>query len=483
LSRSGVVKRKGVVIVCCISSLALIVVISIYSLTLPKMIESDVNSSEDYYKNHHTNCTSIQNIRNGSETARGNKNGGELDPFVFTYSLPARFNLALRNCNESMFATEVLMHDYFSRSYQFRTQDPSEANLFFVPIYSTCYRRQKSVMDSNFKEELVIHFVMEVIEFIRNSFPFWNRTNGKDHIFVFPHDYGKCLTYFPERAYNPNRARKKLLKVLREAVVLSPFNNETSPCYHIHDVVVPPYVPIKGNVSEKEIKKYVNFSSLKETKQNLSSWIMSTSPIVSPSTSSASPLSLSIEEKKHREYLGKRKFAFFAGTINWNTGPGKNHPDYSRGIRQSLFRLYENDDIIEVNSGSYSELDYFQAMKESLFCLAPPGWTSWTTRIVESVSAGCIPVIIQNAGMLLPFQHHLDYDSFSLRIDEEDTLHLKEILLAMNVSRIAKLQSQVLLMTKHFRYDNQGEVYQFIMQEIKAKTDPSHTRLNIPENC
>jgi len=33
------------------------------------------------------------------------------------------------------------------------------------------------------------------IQFISNKWPFWNKTDGADHFFVVPHDFGACFHY------------------------------------------------------------------------------------------------------------------------------------------------------------------------------------------------------------------------------------------------------------------------------------------------
>eukprot|EP00470_Lotharella_oceanica_P015348 CAMPEP_0170186726 /NCGR_PEP_ID=MMETSP0040_2-20121228/40035_1 /TAXON_ID=641309 /ORGANISM="Lotharella oceanica, Strain CCMP622" /LENGTH=264 /DNA_ID=CAMNT_0010433583 /DNA_START=434 /DNA_END=1229 /DNA_ORIENTATION=- len=234
----------------------------------------------------------------------------------------------------------------------------------------------------------------------------------------------------------------------------------------------------------------------------------------------------------------KSTFAFFGGSIEWESGPHKHDPTYSRGIRQTLFRLYSNDDKIIIrnywqsndsnnHSGSSSSSSitknkkkskkkkskkntnqranienkkknknkkekkkkekkasdrevYYDSMRESVFCLCPPGWTTWTPRIVESLMLGCIPVIIQDKHIRLPFQSEISYDTFSIRVDEE-VVHqgrLKDILNTVNPSRIASLQAEGSRMAKHFDYEDPEGVYPLIVNKIAEKTKTRMMRRN-----
>jgi hypothetical protein len=33
------------------------------------------------------------------------------------------------------------------------------------------------------------------VQLISSSWPYWNRTEGADHFFVVPHDFGACFHY------------------------------------------------------------------------------------------------------------------------------------------------------------------------------------------------------------------------------------------------------------------------------------------------
>uniref|UniRef100_A0A804P3S2 Exostosin GT47 domain-containing protein n=1 Tax=Zea mays TaxID=4577 RepID=A0A804P3S2_MAIZE len=70
------------------------------------------------------------------------------------------------------------------RESRFRTDDPDQAHLFFVPI-SPHKMRGKG---TSYENMTVI--VKDYVEGLINKYPYWNRTLGADHFFVTCHDVG-----------------------------------------------------------------------------------------------------------------------------------------------------------------------------------------------------------------------------------------------------------------------------------------------------
>lgn len=56
-----------------------------------------------------------------------------------------------------------------------RTENPHEANLFFVPMLLYFYSGNLGVASAH---------VRNVIAYVRSEFPFWNRTRGADHFLI-----------------------------------------------------------------------------------------------------------------------------------------------------------------------------------------------------------------------------------------------------------------------------------------------------------
>ncbi|TKY45597.1 arabinosyltransferase ARAD1 [Spatholobus suberectus] len=58
--------------------------------------------------------------------------------------------------------------------------------------------------------------------------------------------------------------------------------------------------------------------------------------------------------------------------------------------------------------------EYFEHLRNSKFCLAPRGESSWTLRFYESFFVECVPVILSDQ-IELPFQNVIDYSQISIK--------------------------------------------------------------------
>ncbi|KAJ7543651.1 hypothetical protein O6H91_09G046900 [Diphasiastrum complanatum] len=78
---------------------------------------------------------------------------------------------------------------YFKKalnSSHFVTQNPSEADLFFLPFSISALRH-----DPRVGVEGIQDFVREYVQRISAEYPFWNRSNGADHFYVTCHSVGR----------------------------------------------------------------------------------------------------------------------------------------------------------------------------------------------------------------------------------------------------------------------------------------------------
>lgn len=74
------------------------------------------------------------------------------------------------------------------RESKFRTEDPDEADLFFIPI--SCHKmRGKGTSYEN-----MTTIVQNYVDGLISKYPYWNRTLGADHFFVTCHDVGVRAT-------------------------------------------------------------------------------------------------------------------------------------------------------------------------------------------------------------------------------------------------------------------------------------------------
>lgn len=79
----------------------------------------------------------------------------------------------------------------FLLSSPVRTLNPEEADWFYVPVYTTCDLTPNG-LPLPFKSPRMMR---SAIQLIASNWPYWNRTEGADHFFVVPHDFGACFHY------------------------------------------------------------------------------------------------------------------------------------------------------------------------------------------------------------------------------------------------------------------------------------------------
>ena len=113
---------------------------------------------------------------------------------VYVYELPTKYNKKMvakdSRCLSHMFAAEIFMHRFLLSS-AIRTLNPEEADWFYTPVYTTCDLTPWG-HPLPFKSPRIMR---SAIQFISKHWPYWNRTEGADHFFVVPHDFGACFHY------------------------------------------------------------------------------------------------------------------------------------------------------------------------------------------------------------------------------------------------------------------------------------------------
>ena len=142
----------------------------------------------------------------------------------------------------------------------------------------------------------------------------------------------------------------------------------------------------------------------------------------------------------------RRYLAFFAGGVH---GP----------IRPKLLHHWKNhDNDIRVYEYLPKGLDYHSFMLNSKFCLCPSGHEVASPRIVESIYAECIPVIISK-GYVLPFSDVLQWEAFSVQLDVSDIPRLKDVLSAIPEDGYWKLKQAVRAVRRHFTLNQPAKRY------------------------
>ncbi|GAQ88078.1 Exostosin family protein [Klebsormidium nitens] len=305
---------------------------------------------------------------------------------VFVYDLPSKYNTKLlekdSRCLNHMFAAEIFVHRNLLNS-SIRTMDPSEADWFYTPVYTTCDLTPNG-LPLPFKAPQLMR---SAIRWVAEHYPYWNRSEGADHFFTVPHDFGACFHYQEEEAI-----KRRILPVLQRATLVQTFGQNNHVCLKEGSIVVPPYAPPQKMRSR----------------------------FIPPDT----PRSI---------------FVYFRGMF-YDISNDPEGGYYARGARAAIWENFKDNPLFDLSSDHPST--YYEDMQRAVFCLCPLGWAPWSPRIVESVIFGCIPVIIGD-DIVLPFSDAIRWDEISVYVAEKDVQNLDTILTAIKPEEIMAMQRKM----------------------------------------
>lgn len=113
---------------------------------------------------------------------------------IYIYSMPSRFNheqLKINDedppaiwdydCTSNSYSAEYDIHQRLIDS-EFRTEEPEEADLFYVPVYMACFYINQ---DEEQALEKTRKFSQEALKYVMTQFPYFNRSLGRDHLWTF----------------------------------------------------------------------------------------------------------------------------------------------------------------------------------------------------------------------------------------------------------------------------------------------------------
>ena len=89
-------------------------------------------------------------------------------------------------------------------------------------------------------------------------------------------------------------------------------------------------------------------------------------------------------------------------------------------IRLKLYKFFHNrnDSIVIIHTDkNYNKYDYKKLLENIIFSLIPRGFGLHSYRLVESMAAGTIPIIISD-NFVLPFEEIINWNEFSIRVME-----------------------------------------------------------------
>ncbi|KAG6397541.1 hypothetical protein SASPL_143710 [Salvia splendens] len=321
------------------------------------------------------------------------------------------------------------------RDSRFVTDDPDQADLFFIPI--SCHKmRGKGISYEN-----MTVIVRDYVEGLMSKYPYWNRTLGADHFFVTCHDVGV-------------RATEGLPNLIKNSIRVV-----CSPSYDVgfiphKDVALPqvlqPFaLPAGGN----DIENRKLWSGQHKP-------ILLLAAVLSPKVNA--PLGQYMLRTGFEELINiccRTTLAFWAGHRNSK-------------IRVILARVWENDTELDISNNRINRatghLVYQKRFYRTKFCICPGGSQVNSARIADSIHYGCIPVILSNY-YDLPFNDILNWHKFSVVLKEKDVYQLKQILKNITQEEFVRLHNNLHKVQKHFHWNSPAvshDAFHMIMYEL-----------------
>jgi len=128
--------------------------------------------------------------------------------------------------------------------------------------------------------------------------------------------------------------------------------------------------------------------------------------------------------------------------------------------RNSLYHLHNGHDLVLVttcrhgkdwerwkdercdeDNMEFDRFDYDDLLTNATFCLVPRGRRLGSFRFMETLRAGCVPVLLSN-GWRLPFAEVIDWSQAVIEADERLLLQVPEILHSVPQSKIFAMRQQ-----------------------------------------
>ena len=89
-------------------------------------------------------------------------------------------------------------------SSHYNTKEPTKADFFLIPHYSTCYYHHCVFTLNQTTDQCKQHtgdYVEGIQKYVSETYTFWNRSSGTDHLMLFSWDQVSEIVGFYHRVY------------------------------------------------------------------------------------------------------------------------------------------------------------------------------------------------------------------------------------------------------------------------------------------
>jgi len=273
-------------------------------------------------------------------------------------------------------------------------------------------------------------------QYIRETWPYFDRTGGRNHLLVVTDDVGGCSLL-------GDPAAKALL---RNVTLLTLFGYHTPnyPCFRPGLDVVIPDMHLTMSHLARDFAREPPEGSLREADYN----------------NKGKGRTLGDRHNRKLHYAGDI-WGASAGDANsteeaWeeHTKGWWNRLDNPRNVPLTLLKsvapqsaYYRIHDTSDGNSRTWN----FWEFQMAKFCVETGGpRSSFPRRITQAIVMGCIPVIIQD-NVDMPFEEWLPYDEFSVRVRESDAVNLDGVIKQIKEDQVHAMQVRLPALSTRLR--------------------------------
>ncbi|XRB09616.1 glucuronoxylan glucuronosyltransferase [Pycnococcus provasolii] len=324
------------------------------------------------------------------------------------------------------------------------------ADFYLVPALTECFVAHALEKGLGYQQSIAAlnrHF-RAVLDHVQSKYPYWSRTEGRDHVFVFPAERG------------PNRLRADVLSRLRKSVLLvgSGYRDRTvvDQAHGLSMIAIPPATLQHGHHgADEKTKADFDPSSGAVARNVLLSFrgpvpgVDSNVPTVAPGTAGAAAVSGASMSLGPRYVLWR----------NLRDEEGVHFVGYEPGDGNAARSCNRTCAVRELGEAEY--------------CLVPDGVEGWTLRLYESLGRGCVPVIIAD-GAELPFERFLDWSEFSRKVHTINAADVADTLRTSGRAKLKTKQAAIAMGRAALTYHRdevyvEGDAFAMLLRELKVR--------------
>eukprot|EP00884_Botryococcus_braunii_P001005 jgi/Botrbrau1/10905/Bobra.0025s0078.1 len=385
------------------------------------------------------NLTQLWQARAGvGPTGAGPPGTGPVGPRVFLYPMPPVYKNDSWDGFMPNYGAERVIPEWL-KGHGHVVEEPDQADLYLVDAWF--YNSLFPILEAEGRRcqrrggtELACA-VLHALAYIRKHWPFFDRAQGVDHVWILTQDHGFCGfdgkgdMYLPEISKGIIASHWGYVKPEYECLLAKRLMKGYCPSRH--PWLVPYQLPC--HVPGKDVLPASTY--IDEMYRDLQPELVEMKPVLPPEARGAG----SKEDLQERLQCAKpnviadgnrtvhlfpnrprRLPLFFSGSVRMKDA------QYSHGVRQSLATLYKGREdsfpgILVMGEG---DPEYEEHMAEAVFCLAVTGG-GWGVRLKMALLCGCIPLLLSD-DVLAENADVIDASEFSVRLPERYLFRLDE---------------------------------------------------------